>query len=86
MNRYLISQTSWPLEVLYQLCRDLREIGEKALNLSVFLLHIAQLTLYHPLKQADDHLFSVGAQKGPVMLEDAARHINKAFTIVATDR
>ncbi|KAL7417868.1 hypothetical protein BDY24DRAFT_411003 [Mrakia frigida] len=64
MNKYLITQTSWALPVLYQLCRDLRELGEKA----------------------DDHLFSVGAQKNPVSLEDAARHINKAFTICATDR
>lgn len=32
MNRYLINQTSWPLAVLYQLCRDLRELGEKVAN------------------------------------------------------
>ncbi|CED83171.1 Transcription-associated recombination protein-Thp1p [Phaffia rhodozyma] len=64
MNQFLINQTSWPLPVLYQLCRDLRDLGEKA----------------------DEYSISSGLQKTPVSLEDTARHINKAFTIVATDR
>lgn len=64
MNQFLIHQSSWPLPVLYQLCRDLRELGERA----------------------DDYLISSGQQKTPLSLEDTARHINKAFTIVATDR
>lgn len=29
MNKFIVTQTSWALPVLYQLCRDLRELGEK---------------------------------------------------------
>jgi hypothetical protein len=29
MNKFIVTQSSWALPVLYQLCRDLRELGEK---------------------------------------------------------
>jgi len=54
MNKYLITQPSWALPVLYQLCRDLRELGEKvrsseSLSLCLFPSTIeAHLLLFVP--------------------------------------
>lgn len=37
MNKYLVAQPAWALPVLYQLCRDLRDLGEKVCLTSLVL-------------------------------------------------